>query len=112
VLKGKAVEVTNEKIFEAQTNRIWLEGFYGMISKTSIPFIFKYPEPVKKHQRKRKKSRKIRRADGARMCEKAEMLSDTGVMSNGVVEEKSLVGTRCFAIYVFQLLRFMRWQFV
>jgi hypothetical protein len=65
-----------------------------MTSKTSIAFISKCPEPVKKHQRKRKKYRRIRRADGARMCEKAEMLSDTAVISNGVLEEKSLFGTR------------------
>jgi hypothetical protein len=75
-----------------------------MISKTSISFIFKYREPVKKHQRKRTKSRKIRRTDGARMCEKAEMLLDTAVILNGVLEEKSLFGTRWFAIYVLQLL--------
>jgi hypothetical protein len=76
-----------------------------MIWKTSMSFIFNYPEPVKKHQRKRKKSRKFRRADGARMCEKAEMLLDTAVISNGVLEEKSLFGTRWFATYVLQFPR-------
>jgi hypothetical protein len=71
-----------------------------MTSKTSFAFISKCPEPVKKHQRKRKKYRRIRRADGARMCEKAAMLSDHALISNGVVEENllSLVGTRCFAM--------------
>jgi hypothetical protein len=39
------------------------------------------------------------------MCEKAEMLLDTAVISNGVVEEKSLFGvTRWFAIYGLHLL--------
>jgi hypothetical protein len=58
-----------------------------MISKTSISFTWKCFEPVKKDQRKRKKFRTIQGADGARICEKAEMLLDTGVISNGVVEE-------------------------
>jgi hypothetical protein len=37
------------------------------------------------------------------MREKAEMLLDAAMISNGVVEEKSVVVACCFSIYVLQL---------
>jgi hypothetical protein len=39
------------------------------------------------------------------MLEKAEMVLDTAVISNRVVEEKSVIVTRCLSLYVLQLLR-------
>jgi hypothetical protein len=47
----------------------------------------------------------IRTADGSRMGEKVELPLDAAILSNGVVEEKSVVAASCFSVYVWQLSR-------